>query len=215
VNPFNFYTKLDLIYLTNRRARNIIELLEGIREAQGSVIYYHTHRFLQQHVYLSPEPPNDFAYWTANTLQETLLAEKLAAIDIIEFKTIMELKNKLVKTIEEYILIEPEIRNAPPGMEFHFMKSRSFVLQTGYVANDLKEFYKILEIIDINSLYFHVFEARMRLGKMDNDFSIWLRSVGEEEAAEVVSRLDPYTFTLEGVRARILNILKRRLDEKD
>ncbi len=215
MNPFNFYTKLDLIYLTNRRARNIIELLEGIREAPGSVIYYHTHRFLQQHVYLSPEPPNDFAYWTANTLQETLLAEKLAAIDIIEFKTIMELKNKLVKTIEEYLLMEPEIRNAPPGMEFHFMKSRSFVLQTGYVANDLKEFYKILEIIDINSLYFHVFEARMRLGKIDNDFSIWLRSVGEEEAAAVVSRLDPYTFTLEGLRARILNILKRRLDEKD
>lgn len=214
MKPFVFYTKLDLVYLTNRKARNIIELLEGIKEAPGSVIYHHTHHFLQQHINLSPEPPNDFAYWTVHALQEPVLGEKLAAIDIIDFKTIAELKEKIIQTIEEYLLTKPVIRNVPPGMEFHFMKSKSFVLNTGYVANNLKEFCEILRIVNINSLYFHVFESRMRLGKMNDDFSIWLRSIGEEKAAEEISRLDPYTYTLEGLRSKILRILERRINEK-
>ena len=39
-----------------------------------------------QHQYLSPEPPNDFAYWVSNVLQEDRLGEQLAAIDLIQFR---------------------------------------------------------------------------------------------------------------------------------
>jgi hypothetical protein len=52
-----------------------------------------------------------------------------------------------------------------------------------------------------------MFEAKLRLEKGDNDFSIWLRSAGKEEEAEQISRLDPYTFTLEGLRERLLKIV--------
>jgi len=55
--PFRFYTRLHLSELTGLRAATLQQLLELIRKVPGSSIYHHTHRFLQQHQYLSPEPP--------------------------------------------------------------------------------------------------------------------------------------------------------------
>ncbi|MEE9590909.1 MAG: DUF5752 family protein, partial [Thermodesulfobacteriota bacterium] len=59
--PFRFCTRLNLVELTGKRAGNTAELLKRIEEVEDAVIYHHTHRFLQQYLYLSPEPPNDFA----------------------------------------------------------------------------------------------------------------------------------------------------------
>ena len=68
------------------KARNPAELLATYTSrCPQSSIYYHTHRFLQQHHYLSPEPPNDFAYWVTNILGLDALGERLASIDIIHF----------------------------------------------------------------------------------------------------------------------------------
>ncbi|MDD5428718.1 MAG: DUF5752 family protein, partial [Candidatus Omnitrophica bacterium] len=90
--PFRFYTRLNLTELTGLKASNLGELLEGLKEAPESSIYHHTHRFLQQHHFLSPEPPNDFAYWVTGMLGEERLGEKLASIDIVRFTTINDLR---------------------------------------------------------------------------------------------------------------------------
>lgn len=58
--PFVFYTRLHLSELTGCKASNLKQLVDIIRTMPESSIYHHTHRFLQQHQYLSPEPPNDF-----------------------------------------------------------------------------------------------------------------------------------------------------------
>jgi hypothetical protein len=216
MRQLEFYASVDLIFLTKKKAKNLAELLEGIKTLPGSGIFYHTHRFLQQHNYLSPEPPNDFAYWTTNVLLERIIGERLASIDIISFHTIMDLKEKLISIIEDYLKDVKDLRNAPEGMEFHFMLSKSFVLKTGYVAHDLKEFYEIIKKISIHSLYFHIFLSRLRLEKGDNDFSIWLREeLHEEELAFNISRLDPYTWTLEGLRSKICSLIEERLYDKN
>jgi len=59
--PFIFKTRLYLTALTGLKARNLAKLLTHLKKLPGSVIYYHTHRFLQQHEFLSSEPPNAFA----------------------------------------------------------------------------------------------------------------------------------------------------------
>ncbi len=212
----NFYISVDLILLTNRKAKNLVELLDVIKSAPGSVIFYHTHRFLQQHHYLSPEPPNDFAYWTTNVLLERVIGEKLASVNIISYHTLTELKDKFVSILEEYLRDVKEIRDAPEGMEFHFMQSKSFILKTDYVAHNLREFYDIIKKLSIHSLYYHVFQSRLRLEKSDNDFSIWLREeLCEEKLADSISRLDPYTQTLEGLRSKICSLVEVRLNDKD
>ncbi len=208
--PFEFKSRLILTELLGRRAATLPELTDGIRSVPLSSIYHHTHRFLQQHHFLSPEPPNDFAYWVTNMLNEDVAGEMLASIDVMQFVRLSDLRNRFLDLLEGYLKsVKHKVAGkCPEGEEFHFMSSRIFVISTGHVAQSVEEFREILKSVSIHSIYFHMFEARLRLEKGDNDFSIFLRSAGKERAAEEISRLDPYTFTLEGLRDRILNIVE-------
>ncbi len=210
--PFRFCTRLLLSELTGLKAFSVKELLERIREVPESSIYHHTHRFLQQHLYLSPEPPNDFAYWVAEALGEDDLAEMLASIDTIQFSTLNELREKIISTIESYLEENKNLvaRSARKGEEFYFMKSISFVLSTDYIAHDLKEFSEILESISVDAIYFHMFEARLRLKKGTNDFSYWIEtSLGDKKLAAEISKLDPYTYTIEDLRKKLVKMVKK------
>ncbi|MDP3142337.1 MAG: DUF5752 family protein [Candidatus Omnitrophota bacterium] len=201
--PFRFYTRLHLSELTGLKAFTLNQLLELIKEVPGSSIYHHTHRFLQQHQYLSPEPPNDFAYWVTEMLGEDELGERLSSIDTIQFSTIRSLRERIIEAIEQYLKDNPatEKRFARQGEEFHFIKCISFILPTHYVAYDLKDFVEILNKITIDSIYFHIFESRLRLERRANDFSNWIEtSIGDKDLAKKISGLDPYTHTLEDLR---------------
>jgi Family of unknown function (DUF5752) len=121
--PFEFRSRLNLTLLTGQRARDLAELVEHLRTAPGAVIYYHTHHFLVQHQFLSPEPPNDFAYWVSNILIEKQLGEELAAVDILRFRSIRELRERLAEIIQAHLERVADVRAAPPGMEFQFMRT--------------------------------------------------------------------------------------------
>lgn len=212
--PFRFCTRLHLTELTGLRATTLSQLLGIIKEVPGSCIYHHTHRFLQQHQYLSPEPPNDFAYWVTEMLGEDELGEKLASIDTVQYSTIRSLREKIVATIEGYLKNNAlvKLKFARQNEEFYFLKSVSFVLPTECVAYDLKEFADVLRKITIDSIYFHIFEARLRLERGDNDFSNWIeKSFGNRALADEISAFDPYTYTLEGLRNRLVKIIESRI----
>ena len=211
---FRFYTRLHLRVLTGFKASNIDELLKFIKNVPGSSIYYHTHHFLQQHQYLSPEPPNDFAFWITNALNEEVLGEKIMSIDTIKYPTIRALRNKIIGIMEDYIAKEPSVqfRFASPDKVFHFIKSISFIIPTPYIAKDLKDFLGILKKITLDSIYFHMFEARLRLDKETNDFSFWLgTSLQEIELAQKIASLDPYTYTMDDLRKKIIALVEKRL----
>ncbi|MDD5156088.1 MAG: DUF5752 family protein [Candidatus Omnitrophica bacterium] len=212
--PFRFSTRLHLSELTGLRASTLGQLLELIKEVSGSCIYHHTHRYLQQHQYLSPEPPNDFAYWVTDILGEDELGEKLASIDTVQYSTIRSLREKIASTIESYLQDNPlaKLKFAHSGEEFHFIKSVSFILPTNYVAYDLKEFTDILRKITIDAIYFHIFEARLRIEKPTNDFSYWIEnSLGDKKLAGDIARLDPYTSTLEDLRKTVIQVIEKRM----
>ena len=212
--PFRFATRLHLTELTGLRAATLAQLVSLIKEVPGSCIYHHTHRFLQQHQFLSPEPPNDFAYWVTEILGETELGERLATIDIMQFSKIHDLRVEIIATIEKYLKENraAQLKFAREGEEFYFLKSVSFILPTNYAANDLADFIEIMKKITIDSIYFHIFEARLRLEKKTNDFSNWIESsIGDKELADTLSALDPYTRTLEDLRNAIIEIIEKRL----
>lgn len=208
MEPFHFHTKVDQTLLLGMKAKNVAGLLEGIRAVPDSSIYYHTHRFLQQHHYLSPEPPNDFAHWTTEILNNDALGEKLSSIDIIQFGSIDELRRRFIGIFEEYLAQNDRDQECPPGEEFHFMACRTFVLPTHYVAHNVREFREVLARVSVNSLYYHIFDAKLRLGFGENDFSRWFDDGGLAALADQLRRLDPYTHTLEGLRKRILVMTK-------
>jgi hypothetical protein len=208
MDDFRFFTKLDQTLLLGVKARSIPELLEGIRHAPRSSIYYHTHRFLQAHHYLTPEPSNDFAYWVRDVLNDAQLGEQLASMDIVGFQSITELQRHLAGLIENHLSTGARLIESPPGEEFHFMASRLFVLQSPLVAHTLEEFARHLQQVSVASLYYHVFDAHLRLENGENDFSRWFRSLTLEGLADEVSRLDPYAYTLEGLRKRLLVLVE-------
>lgn len=212
--PFEFRSRLNLTLLTGRRAHDLAELVEHLRVVPGSVIYHHTHHFLVQHQYLSPEPSNDFAYWVTNVLLEERLGEELVALDLLRFSTIHELREALIQTVQNFIDRTTDLRTAPSGEEFHFMQSVSFVLPTGQQASDLSEFYAAFEGISLPSISYHMFDARLRLEQGDNDFSKWFETaLGNRRLAEAFRRVDPYTHTEEGLRRRLLSLVDQELKE--
>lgn len=209
--PFYFNTRITQVELLGRTAKNVKELWEGIKKVPHSSIYHHTHRYLEQHRYFSPEHPNDFSYWINTSLGLKKMGERIASVDIIQFSDIEELRKKFIDILEEYIRVTPNLRNCLPGEEFRFLSSKIFILPTPFIAHSLREFLDCLERVTIHSLYFHMFEARLRLKRPDNDFSCWFRDSGFIELADRISRLDPYTYTLEGLRKRIITLVREAL----
>ncbi len=208
MSTFQFMTKSDLPILLGRKARNATELHAGLREVPGMSVYFHTHRFLQQHHYLSPEPPNDFAYWVTNVLNDDILGERLSSIDIMQFISVEEIRQRILTILEEYLASAERKIDCPRGEEFHFMSCQTFASPTPYVASSLAEFREMLEKVSIDSIYYHMFDARMRPELGNNDFSIWIRDMGFPGLAAEIQSLDPYSRTLEGLRRAIIKLVE-------
>lgn len=214
--PFRFYTRLHLSELTGLRAATLGQLLSLIKKVPDSCIYHHTHRFLQQHQYLSPEPSNDFAYWVSKIMGEDKLGEELFNIDTVKYSSIDSLRRIIIWTIGSFLKRNPLVnfRFARLGEEFYFIKSVCYIIPTDYLAQDLAEFTEFLSRVTIDSVYFHIFEARLRLGRRTNDFSNWIEtSIGDKELAGDISNLNPYKYTLEDLREMVIEIIKKRISE--
>ena len=209
--PFVFYTERRLVALTGLRARNLTELLGFLRGGPGSSIFYHTHHMYLSHHFETPMFSNDFALWVSEALQEEEMGEKLAAIDLLSFTSVRQLREAIISTIESDLAENGRrLRECPPGDEFHFCRSKSFMMPTGLVARDPNEFFALLPRVSNVSLFFHFFEARLRLERPTNDFSQWLAWRGEERLAKAVDELDPYIMTLDELRNRIIDLGKGR-----
>jgi uncharacterized protein DUF5752 len=67
--------------------------------------------------------------------------------------------------------------------------------------------------VDASAIYFHMIEARARLGRRTDDFSEWIgTSLGLPALAERIARIDAYMTSLERVRARVLSLIDQTLE---
>jgi len=211
VSPFEFRTRLTVPKLTRRIAATIAELAHHLREVPESVVFQHTHHFLVQHQELSPEPPNDFAHWVTTALQEDELGERLASVDTVRFASLKALQERLIEILDSHLHTERQPRSAPDGEPFHFKDAVSVVLPTGHVAHSVADFRAALSRVSTASIAYHLFESRLRLGAEDNDFSLWLEREADMGAvARAIRALDPYTYTLEGLRQVLLGLVPQR-----
>ena len=130
---------------------------------------------------------------------------KLEAIDLLAFTTIRELRDTIVQTIADYqAAASREPDECRPEEAFHFRRSKSFVLPTSIVAHDVPEFFEKLRLISHASLYFHFFEARLRLGRRTSDFSRWLKDRWRDDLASAIDELNPYIRTLDELKQDII-----------
>lgn len=212
--PFRFHSRSHMKELTGLKAKNLRELADMLKVVPESVIYFHTHHFLEAHHYLTPQPTNDLAMWVDEALGDEVLAERLASVDTYQFSSLQALRERHVSIIEEYLAQCGSLREAMPGGEFHFVKSVSVIMPAPYEATDIREFIEAIRKLSPGSLYYHIFESRLRLGRGLNDFSAWLAdSLDEPELARKVARLDPYAHSLEGLRGALIHLMEKETGE--
>lgn len=203
--PFIFNTERRLVELCGIRARDLSGLRRALEEVPGSSIFYHTHHLYLEHHFEKPVFYNQFALWVYEALQEEALAEKLGAIDLLAFTSIRQLRQAIIQRIDSHMSsVGYAPRECPYGNEFFFCKSKSFVMPTGIVAHDVPDFISKLPQVTNLSLYFHFYEARLRLERPTNDFSYWLLGRGEEDLAIAIDTLNPYSMTLDELKEAIV-----------
>ena len=210
--PFYFNTSAHLLRVTTHRANTLADFLDALSKCPEDSIFQHTFRTLQEHHFIREGFSNDFAHWTLSACNEPGLAERLAGVDVREFTSVAELRERFVQIVAEFLRDDAAAGQRPAEDTFYFCASDIVVLPTSFVANTMRDFAEGLRRVSVHSIHHHFIEARLRLKLMSNDFSQWLHEdVGLTETARELNRIDIYTATLEDVRAQMVRIIERAL----
>lgn len=212
VKPFYFNTSAHLLRITREKANSLAEFLDALREVPENSIFQHTFRTLEEHHFIREGFSNDFAHWALSACNEPGLAEGLASVDVREFTSVAELRERFILIVQNFLNRSPAVADRSARETFYFCASESVVIPTSFVARTLHEFSEGLRGVSVHSLYHHFIEARLRLRLMSNDFSQWLHEdLGLIEPARQLNRIDIYTMTMEDVRQQIIRIVERAL----
>lgn len=213
IEPFEFRQCTGILKSTGMKAKNLRELRDLIATVSDDSIFHHTCQyFLKGHIL---EYTNDFAQWAGESLEERALAEHLSNVDPYVFGEIDDLRKDLLRVIDGYLSAFPEPREAISGDEFYFNEAVTLIFPAGVRARNLAEFLMALKYIDPSSIYYHFYEARIRLGGGTDDFSRWVEdALGKSALAERISAIDLFIYSIEGIRERITKVIEGELREE-
>jgi hypothetical protein len=207
--PFYFNASAHLLRITRQKSNTLREFLAGLRECPEGSIFQHSFRTLQEHHFLREGFSNDFAQWAQSSCNEPLLAEELAGVDVRDFTSLAELRERFTEIVDSFLQRTPAAAARNAREKFYFCASDIVVIPTTFMARTLQEFVEGLKGVSLHSIHHHFIEARLRLKLMSNDFSKWLHdNLGMAEAASQLNRIDIYTATLEEVRQQIIRIVE-------
>lgn len=211
-NPFYFYTSSNLFELTGEKADTLEELVALLRRCTGSAIFYHVFQSYRERHFAVEKYHSDFAQWISTSLDEGALAERLGVLDMRDFTSIRTLREAIIEIIENYLQKHPERGGRPSKTPFFFCQSVSVVMPTKHIAWGLEDFFRIIKNIGIQSIHYHLIEARLRLGLHTNDFSHWFRdSLKKENLAKQIEDIDIHLHPLEEIRQMILRCVWKEI----
>lgn len=208
--PFYFYSAATLIKIGREKAGNLGELLEGLRSCPDASIFQHTFQTLREHHFIREGFSNDFGHWAFAACNEVALAEQLSALDVREFTSVKDLRERLVSNVEKYLQKNPRSAGRPAFEPFYFCASEAVVIPTPFVARNLQEFAAAMRKVSLHTIHHHFIAARLRLKLNSNDFSVWLDGeLDLGKTADKVNRIDIYTSTLDDVRKAIIRTVEQ------
>jgi len=209
--PFEFYTSSQLVEITSQKAGDLKEFREILKGIDESSVFYHVHHAFREHQFAPGVYTNDFAHWVEEETGEHVLAERLANINIKDYTELGALRDKIVEILDGYLNQNPAGGTIPAKHGFYFCRAIGIVLKTKYEAWDYDEFCAALKKVGLRSLFFHFFEARLRLAKQSNDFSNWIKdNYGDEVLAKKIEALDPYIYTMDQLRDQIIALVRKK-----
>jgi hypothetical protein len=206
---FDFQECVNIVKSTGKSAGNLREFKAVVSLISHESIYHHTcEYFIKGHIL---EYTNDFAHWAGESLGERVLSEHLSNIDPYSYRNMEDLRHEILNVVDTYLENFPEPRDAMPGDEFYFNQTVTLIFPAGVRARNLAEFLIGIKFVDSVSIYYHFYDARMRLGNGVDDFSAWLEDTGEKELAESIRAIDPFMHNVEGIRERMIEEIEKEL----
>lgn len=211
--PFVFTGCVEVRQALQRIAVDERELMDRLEEVPPGSIFYHTHGYFLRHRPITTAYGNDFAAWVAVQVRDQALSERLAVVNPFEFPSLEALREELVTVVHDHVRRLRTVPRVESGEPFHFQESYIVEVELGTPAATLVEFRDGLAAVDASAIYFHMVEARTRLGRRSGDFAEWIRSsLGLTELADRIGRIDTYMTSLERVRARVLSLVDAELE---
>ena len=213
IDPFRFIGCVELRQSLDQRATDERELLDRLEDVPAGSVFYHTHGYFLRHRPITTAYGNDFAAWVAIHVRDQVLAERLAVINPFEFGSLEALREELLSAVNDHLARLSVVPRVEFGEVFHFQQSHIVEVPLGPAAATLAEFRQGVAEVDASAIYYHMVEARARLGRRSGDFAEWLRtSLGMTALAERIERIDAYMTNLERVRARVLALVDTALE---
>jgi hypothetical protein len=213
--PFVFTGCVEVRQALQRTAADERELMDRLEEVPAGSIFYHTHGYFLRHRPITTAYGNDFAAWVAVQVRDQALSERLAVVNPFEFPSLEALREELATVVHDHLRRLRSVPRVETGETFHFQQSYIVEVELGQPATTLAEFRDGLASVDASAVYFHMVEARARLGRRSGDFAEWIRtSLGLADLAERLQRIDTYMTSLERVRARVLSLVDAELEKR-
>jgi Family of unknown function (DUF5752) len=209
---FVFLGCLEVREILGVEARDERQLLEHLHHVPDESVLSHLCGVLLHRTVLPEAYPNDFALWSATELRDLRLAERLALVDLFDAGSVEAARTELVATVEDHLRHRPPGPGAGRAQPFAFMQSHVVPVPNGHRARTLREFRDALAEVDASALFFHLIEARYRLGRGQGDFAEWIAtSLGQPALADALARIDLHVGSLERLRDRHLTLLDTAL----
>ena len=206
--PFVFQSEVGAVRSTGYRADDLHTFIQGLERVSGSSIYYHFFRSMYRRHFMSVDYVNDFARWALVSLHLPPLAERLAQLDPVDFVSIRDARERLIASTRSFLGGVGDWVTVRPTGPFYFLQQDSLIFPTGHVANTVDEFTEALGRVGNSSIYYHLIQAPLRLGRRENDFSTWLEEWSLTDIAEQIRRLNVYRFSIPATRDQLVDILR-------
>src|SRR4029453_10065719 len=192
-SPFVFLGCLAVQELVGPEARDARALLEGLGQASDETLFTHTAGTMLRRPVQADTYPNDFAQWAATELGDQTLAERLAMVDVFDAGSLDALRANLVAVLEEHLHRGPAAAPAPAVEPFVFLQAHVGPVPLGVAPATLREFRDGLAEVHASALFYHVVEARYRLGRDRGDFADWAElGLGRPDLAGRLARVDAH-----------------------
>jgi hypothetical protein len=210
--PFEFFTASYITRIDNERAQSLRELRDGLDHCSDASIFYHTFQSLGRHHFLTEGFSNDVAQWVLASLNRPHLAEQLGGLDVRAYVDLASLRQDLLRIVDECLRTHPGAADAEAFEPFYFCSSAEVLVPLGWEAWTLGEFRHWLERMGHGAFHFHFLVSRLRLHLRSNDFSVWFKEgLGLDRLARRTDGIDITTDTIDGAKARLLNLVDREL----
>lgn len=196
-------------------AFNLRELRERVDVCPNACLFHHFCETVIRPTFDDPEFRNDFAVWSARSLRDRVLAERLGVLNPYTFSSFDNLRASVLDVLDERLSEVHHIPWAPRGDDFRFMRAATVVFDTGKTLVRPLDLLRELPRLTHSTIYYHFVEARRRTPTGLDDFSAWLTDFGEETEPVIRSlkSVDFYYLTLPSLKDALILHAKQAFKE--